>query len=253
MKYFRVLYGCFLLGVLLVAPACAPKAKIPMPVLEYGQIEASGNTRLLVFLRGIGGDYTDFEKYGLIEEVKSRNLPFDIIVPDAHYGYYKTETIEERLKIDIIDPARAKGYQQIWLAGFSMGGLGSLFYIKHNPEDITGVVLVSPFMGWSSIRNEIEDAGGIKNWQPQNSEADDWQFLIWDFVHSYSAHPEDYPPVYLGYGDDDSLAGHGSKLLSAALDQDRVFEVAGEHDYETFQVIWAEHLDRLERQEWGSP
>lgn len=111
---------CFLL-LLLSFTACVPTAKIPLPIKEYGQIESSGNSNLLILLRGIGGKYTDFEKYGLIDQVRANNLPVDIVVPDAHYGYYKNETIATRLKEDIVDPAKKRGYQEIWLAGFSMG------------------------------------------------------------------------------------------------------------------------------------
>ncbi len=239
--------------ILLVLSACVPKAEIPMPLKEYGQIESSGNTCLLILLRGIGGKYTDFEKYGLIDEVRVRNLPIDMIVPDAHYGYYKNETIALRLKQDIVDPARARGYRQIWLAGFSMGGLGGLFYIRDYPEDIDGVILVSPFMGWGSIRKEIQKAGGIRSWPPEKSKIDDWQFLIWSFVHRYTSNPENYPPLYLGYGKNDSVAGQGSELLSAALNQDHVFALAGDHDYPTFQAIWNEHLNRLEKQLKSEP
>lgn len=248
MQNRKTIFISLLLFVILFVPACTPRAKIPLPVLEYGHIENSGHENLLIFLRGIGGSYTDFEKYGLIEAVRSRKLPLDIVVPDAHYGYYKTETIALRLKEDIIDPAKAKGYEQIWLAGFSMGGLGSLFYIRDYPEDVNGIVLVSPFMGWGSIRREIQEARGIRAWQPENSQIDDWQFLIWSFVHHYTSNPDNYPPIYLGYGKDDNLAGHGSELLSEALDKKGVFAVDGGHNYTTFQTIWSEHLKRLENQ-----
>jgi pimeloyl-ACP methyl ester carboxylesterase len=234
----------FLLGL----SACVPTPEIPMPLLEYGRIEATGNTHLLVFLRGIGGKYTDFEEYGLIDAVRARKLPVDILVPDAHYGYYKSETIALRLKQDVIDPARKRGYRQIWLAGFSMGGLGSLFYIREHPEDIDGVMLISPFMGWKAIRGEILAAGGIRSWQPERSEIDDWQFLIWSFVLRYTTNPEDYPPIYLGYGKNDSLAGPNSELLAGALETTRVFALPGDHDYPTFKAIWAEYLNRLDKE-----
>jgi len=248
MSYCQNLCRCALFLSLLFLSACTPKTLVPIPLMEYGQIGKSGNTSLLVLLRGIGGDFTDFEKYGLIDQVRARELPFDIIVPDAHYGYYKDETITQRLKQDIIDPARTRGYRKIWLAGFSMGGLGSLFYLRDHPLDIDGVILVSPFIGWGAIRQEIKQAGGIRSWSPEQSKIDDWQFLIWSFVRTYTQNQENYPPIYLGYGQDDGLAGHGGELLAAALDEKRVFVLPGGHNYSTFKAIWSEHLDRLETQ-----
>ncbi|MDF1581017.1 MAG: alpha/beta fold hydrolase [Desulfuromonadales bacterium] len=237
-----------LLVAMLILTACVPKATIPIPAREYGQINSSGNHHLLIILRGIGGSIDDFEKHGLIDEVRARKLPFDVIIPDAHFGYYKSETLEERLKRDIIDPAKARGYRQVWLAGFSMGGMGSLFYLRKYAEDIDGVLLVSPFMGWGSIHKEIQKAGGIGVWGPEQSKLDDWQRTIWSWVHDYTRHSAEYPPIYLGFGDNDSLTGKGPQLLSEAFAPSHVFTLPGDHDYPTFKAIWTEHLNRLEEQ-----
>lgn len=241
------------LTVALLSVACAPKTQTPIPVLAYGQTENTGNTNLLIFLRGIGGSHTDFERFGLIDQVRQRNLPVDIVVPNAHYGYYKGESVVDRIKEDIIEPARKRGYERFWLAGFSMGGLGSLFYIREYPKDIEAVMLVSPFMGWGTIRREIEAVGGIRNWDADSSAIDNWQILIWTFVQHYIAAPDNYPPVYLGYGTTDGVAKNGPLLLSDALPAQRVFTRQGGHNYPTFQALWSKHLDRLERHLAGVP
>lgn len=243
MLFFRAL---LLLAIASMSIACVPKAQIPVPVLEYGQTEDSGHTDLLIFLRGIGGSHTDFERFGLIDQVRERNLPVDIVVPNAHYGYYKSESVVDRIKEDIIEPAKQRGYERFWLAGFSMGGLGSLFYIREYPEDIEAVMLVSPFMGWGTIRREIDAAGGIRNWDADSSAIDNWQILIWTFVQDYVAAPDNYPPVYMGYGTTDGVAKNGPSLLADALLNQRVFSMPGGHNYTTFQALWSKHLDRLE-------
>lgn len=240
-----ILIGLMAVGLCLTN-GCFPRAAIPIPVLEYGRMDASENKNLLIFLRGMGGSPKDFDKHGLIQAIRSRRLPFDVSVPDAHFGYYKSRTLEERLKKDLIQPARQKGYQQIWLAGFSMGGLGSLFYLKRYKKDVDGVILVSPFMGWENILNEIEISGGIEDWEPKRN-SDNWQQLIWGWVKSYADTSDLYPPIYLGYGTQDGMTGKGPALLSAALQDDRVFNIKGRHDYKTFISIWNIHLDRLEQ------
>lgn len=241
---FRILFipGLIFLAVLTLA-ACAPK--VPIPVLEYGKMDASEYQNLLVLVRGRGGSLKDFEKYGIIDEVRKRNLPFDIVAPDAHFGYYRTETLAERLKYDIIDPARAKGYKHVWLAGFSMGGLGSLFYLVNYPEDdIDGVLLSSPFVGWNGIRQEIETQGGVANWSPQKTD-ENWQYLLWSWIKGYQQNSLDYPPIILGYSIKDNVVGDGPALLATALDPENVFTVEGGHNYPTFQELWRRHLDRL--------
>jgi len=234
------------LSSVMLFAGCFPKPTTPIPRLDYGPMDASGHKNLLILLRGIGGDPEDFEEQGLIEEVRSRGLPFDIVVPDAHFGYYKSETLEERLREDVIRPAKEKGYQQIWLAGFSMGGLGSLFYLRSFAEDVDGVILSSPFMGWDTILDEIDSSGGIAHWTP-NKESDNWQQLIWTWVQQYQKAPESYPPIYLGFGTSDFITGKGPTLLSAALPKERVFTVPGGHTYKTFKLIWKTHLDRLDQ------
>lgn len=239
------LFLSVVVGIALPFMGCFSRPAIPIPRLEYGPMDASGNKNLLILLRGLGGRPEDFDKHGLIREVRSRELPFDIVVPDAHFGYYRSETLEERLKEDLIDPARRKGYRQIWLAGFSMGGLGSLFYLRSFKEDVDGVLLISPFMGWDTILDRIDEAGGISRWTPQKK-SDNWQHLIWGWVKQYQQSPESYPPVFLGYGRGDTMIGKGPALLSAALPEKRVFTVSGGHTYKTFRRIWRTHLDRLE-------
>ena len=239
----RILLTVLLFALWLTLSACT--AKIPIPVLEYGKMDASVHQNLLILLRGRGGSHQDFEKYGIIDEVRKRNLPFDIVAPDAHFGYYMSESLHKRLKADIIDPARKKGYKNIWLAGFSMGGLGSLFYLANYPgDDIDGVILCSPFVGGRNIHNKIEDQGGIENWSiPDN---DNWQYRLWGWIKDYQLHPSDYPPIFLGYSRQDSITGNGPALLATALDPQHVFVVTGGHDYPTFQTLWRTHMDRLE-------
>lgn len=229
---------------LMFSPGCLFRTTVPIPTLEYGPMDASRHKNLLILLRGMGGRPEDFHKHGIIEQIRSQALPFDVVVPDAHFGYYKSRTLEDRLRNDIIKPARQKGYQQIWLAGFSMGGLGSLFYLRQYKDDVDGVILVSPFMGWDAILDEISSAGGIQRWIPKK-DSDNWQYLIWTWVKKYASSPAEYPPIFLGYGTDDGMTGKGPAFLRDILPPNRVFTAPGKHDYDTFKAIWSIHVNRL--------
>ena len=147
--FFASVFAALLLAGCVAAPT------VPIASLSYQSDSTQRQRNLLVLLRGIGADNTIFDEEGIIDEIHNRQLPFDVIAPDTHFGYYQSKTIEDRLKHDIIDPARRQGYEQIWLAGFSMGGLGSLLYVRRYPDDIDGVLLSSPFLGRQSIHREI--------------------------------------------------------------------------------------------------
>jgi pimeloyl-ACP methyl ester carboxylesterase len=201
---------------------------------------------LLVLLRGLGGGNTIFAEEGIIDEIRHRGLPFDVVAPDVHYGYYRSQTSEVRLKEDIIDPARRQGYEHIWLAGFSMGGLGCLLYLRSHPDDVDGVLLTSPFLGGASIHEEIRRAGGVTAWQQASGDPQDWERIIWSWIKNYDRATT--PPIWLGYGESDKITADGPPLLATVLPAERVFTVPGNHNIATFKAIFLRHLDTLARQ-----
>ena len=235
-------------GVLCILPVlagCTSAPLVPIPTLQYRSGEAPSQRSLLVLLRGLGADNTVFEEEGIIEEIRKRNLPFDVVAPDAHYGYYQSLTFEKRLKEDIIDPARREGYRQIWLAGFSMGGLGCLFYMREYPGDVDGVLLSSPFLGWRPILNEIKHAGGLDSWSKTTDEQADYQRLLWSWVKTYDFNER--TPVWLGYGENDVVTADGPAMLAARLPMGHAFSVPGNHTVATLKTIILRHLDMLVR------
>lgn len=232
--------------VVQLASGCVAAPTTPMPSLSYQRDDHVRQPNLLVMMRGLGADNSIFADEGIIDEIRQRQLPVDVIAPDSHYGYYKAETFEIRLKEDIIDPARRLGYKHIWLSGFSMGGLGCLFYLRSYPEDIDGVFLTSPFLGWRSIHKDIRRAGSVADWTMKAEDADEWETKIWDWIKHYD--PAKNPPIWLGYGEDDILASDGPPLLATVLPRDRVFTVPGNHTVATFKTIFHRHLDTLSTQ-----
>jgi pimeloyl-ACP methyl ester carboxylesterase len=213
-------------------------AKIPMDVLTYeNPNNTAANERLFVFLRGIGGSHYSFEEEGLVAEVWARGLPFDVVAPNAHFGYYGDRNLVLRLKEDVIDPARARGYRKIWLVGVSMGGLGALLYLMEWPEDIAGVYLISPFLGSQFFLEEMESAGGVRKWDPGPYKTeDDWQRMLWHWMKTTIADNPD-KIVYLGYGTEDPFKS-SPQLLAALLPPNRVYTIEGGHDYQTAKALW---------------
>jgi pimeloyl-ACP methyl ester carboxylesterase len=231
--------------IILVAflSGCALFAKAPMDVLTYEcPNKEAAHPRLIVFLRGMGGSHYSFEEEGLVADVWARGLPFNMVAPNAHFGYYGDRNLIARLKEDVIDPARARGCEKIWLVGVSMGGLGALLYLMERPQDIAGVYLISPFLGTQSFLAEIEAAGGVRQWDPESYKTEeDWQRMLWHWMKTTIAdHPDKI--VYLGYGTDDPYKS-GPQLLAPLLPPDRVYAIDGGHDYRTLKALWKIFLE----------
>ncbi len=196
------------------------------------------NENAIVFLRGQGGSHEDFAEKGFVDEVLQRGLPYDMMAPDAHFGYYFSRTLVPRLKQDVIDPAKANGYRRVWLVGASMGGLGALMYLRSHPEDVDGVYLISPFLGFNGMIEEIAEAGGVRSWSPGEYDPDDdWNRMLWDWLKQYSENSSDWPPIYLGYGVEDRF--HPAHiLLGEILPAERIYETPGGHTHEAMKRTW---------------
>lgn len=227
----------------LVLPGCATTGNDPLQSISYQRDASTRQPNLLVMLRGLGADNTIFAEQGIIDEIRNLELPFDVIAPDAHFGYYQSQTFEKRLKEDVIDPARRQGYEQIWLAGFSMGGLGALIYLRNYPEDIDGVLLTSPFLGWPGVHREIDLAGGVSAWHPATNDPKDWQRMIWAWISKQDFDTQ--VPIWLGYGESDMLSLAGPPLLATVLPEARVFTTPGNHNIATFKTLFRRHLTTL--------
>ena len=246
---WRAIVILFLSSVFL--SGCASTGHAPLQSLSYPRDEVQRQPNLLVLMRGLGADHTIFAKEGIVEEIRDIGLPFDVIAPNAHFGYYQAETFDQRLKEDVIDPARRQGYKQIWLAGFSMGGLGALIYLRNHPQDVDGVLLTSPFLGWPGIHSEIRQAGGVSEWLPNDHDPKDWQRMIWSWIGQQDF--ETQVPIWLGYGENDIVTQSGPQLLATVLPEERVFSAPGNHSIATLKTLFSKHLVTLSNQSKPNP
>jgi pimeloyl-ACP methyl ester carboxylesterase len=230
----------------LSAAGCSYLAQQPLEIATYRTVPESERRNLIVFIRALYGNHKTFEKEGFVAMVRAKGLRYDMVAPNAHMAYYYGRTLDKRLKEDVIEPARAAGYTNIWLVGVSLGGLGSLMYLLKYPEDsgITGIVLMAPFLGEREILNEIIQAGGVRKWEPGGYNENDWQRLLWDWLKRYDQQQARLPPIYLGYGDNDSYA-MGQRLLATILPRDHVIAIKGTHSVDTVKQIWAIMLDTV--------
>jgi pimeloyl-ACP methyl ester carboxylesterase len=238
--------------------ACMPATRIPIDTILYNNGAAQGSHMLFVYLPGRGDDMTAFQDNGLIDAVRKHGLDVDVIAVNAHMGYYMNGTAFTRIREDVIGPARAKGYERIWLIGNSLGGYGSLSYARQYPDDIEGIVLLGPFLGNQALIDEISRAG-LLNWRPvtiKKDTEDEWDKQLWLWIKDrveqktfgtggiacIQEKKSCGPKIYMGYGRSDRFAD-AQEFLASLLPQDHVFAIEGGHRWGTWKKNWAMVLD----------
>lgn len=242
----RTLAAALALALLAGCGLLPRESTVPLRVLSEDAVCASRPQTLFVMLPGASSLPEEFLREGFVRAVRERRLAVDVVLVDAHLGYYKDRTVLERLQADVIAPARAKGYRRIWLVGVSLGGLGALIQAMAQPADADALMLLAPYLGEPRVSEAVEADGGLKSWRGAAPDVapDDDGLRLWRWLQAYATDPAQRPPLYLGYADSDRLAP-ANKLLAASLPPGRVFTTRGGHDWPEWRLLWNRMLDRV--------
>lgn len=231
-------------GTALAVSACASfyPAKIPMPAHEYRAKPDAPARTLLVMLPGRYGTPDQFKDEGIVDLVLTAGCSLDVITAEAHMGFYYNQTVVERLRQDIILPARARGYERIWLLGISLGGLGAIWYDRTHPGDVDGLILLAPYLGDTQMVEEIEAAGGMRGWRRDEQDKGLFQQEIWSLAKGYEDLRTTVGRLFLGYGLQDGFA-RSNALLAREIPADQVATIPGSHDWRTWRLLLTMFLD----------
>lgn len=210
-------------------------------LIDQNPLCAERADTLLVFLPGVYDTPEDLVREGFVAAVRERQLPVDMVLVDAHVGYYTDESVERRLHAEIIAPARARGYRQVWLAGISLGGMGSLAYAEAYGAQVDGLILLAPYLGNRGLQEEIRSAGGLDAWHASGSH-EGGERRIWHWLASLDTQSK-APPIHLAYGNADRFAP-SHRLLGERLPASRVLALEGGHDWPVWRTAWQTFLDR---------
>ena len=197
---------------------------------------------LLICLPGIGDEAKDFEKWGFVDVVRARPWAADVLLVDAHYGYYADRSLLEQLHEDVLLPASTCGYRSIWLAGISMGGLGALLYASRYPKDVRAVVAIAPFLGTRAIVQEIAVAGGLAQWCSSINSPDEIR-AIWTWAHSQTRQWPAGPDIFLAFGEADTFVD-AHRLLASSLPEAHVLTARGGHRWPVWHELWRSFIRR---------
>lgn len=239
----QLLLASLLLALPLV-PACyySRSPSRPVPALSFQRDRAARQSCLVVFMPGFGDTPDTYREHGFAEDLINSGAACDAVAVDAHFRYYGRGEAEDAVFEDIITPAVTRGYEEIWVVGISMGGLGaSLLTMKHR-DLIDGVVLLAPFLGDESVHRDIRAAGGLSEWEAPRGlrrpiDATNYTAHLWSFFQGYVDDPDAMPPLFIGWGDDDHLEGPDS-LLAAVQPEGHVFNAPGGHNWATWRPLW---------------
>ncbi len=193
----------------------------------------------MVWLPGAYHSPEDYLEAGFDARVRARGLPLDLEFVDLELEHLGDLGVLERLRRDVVAPARARGCRSLWLAGISLGGFLALDFAATHPDLWDGLCLLAPYLGNRMLIAEIAAAAGLAAWQPGPLAQSDEERRIWRFIQASRGESR---PLYLGYGRDDRFAP-AHRLMAEALPPHAVNIVPGGHDWHTWSILWEQFLD----------
>jgi pimeloyl-ACP methyl ester carboxylesterase len=224
---------------LLTGCAALRPARAPIPTLTLREVPSAECLVVLLPGRHSGPDH--FRRGGFAEAAAARELAADLVAVDAHLGYYRERTIIERLHADVLAPARGR-YDEVWVVGTSLGGLGGLLLLRDHPTEVDGVLALAPFLGEPEVLAAIRAAGGPRAWQPPEPLPRDASGAeLWSFLRALE--PAQAAKLHLGWGLRDTTTP-GADLLAPLLPEGHTYTTDGGHDMAAWRDLWEQFLDR---------
>ena len=207
-------------------------------IIDLANVGKKAST-LIILLPGANHLPEDFIAQGFVTAVRQRQLDIDLIMPELAFHQIADQTALREIHDSVMQPYAALGYQNVWIAGISIGGYVAIAYAHHYPGQVHGLLLLAPYPGNRITTGEIALAGGIKAWLPDTIPDDDTERGNWYWLKNHSETGE----IYLGYGEDDRFAG-GIALMAQILPKEHVDMIPGGHDWPVWQQLWNQFLDK---------
>lgn len=240
----RWLQACFLLASLTLLGGCAAGGDIrkPVPTLLVPALRQPAQ-RVVVMLPGRGDDLDSLQRQDVARIIQQQWPDTDVVLTGLTMPYYRAGVAVSRLHDQVVAPLQEHGHRQVWLVGISLGGLGALLYDQAYPNQVHGMLLMSPYLGDRAIHKEIRDAGGLATWSPgpaQPMGPDTFQRELWRYLQQWSTDPARTRTVWLAYGADERFRA-SIELVTPELPTSHVLMLPGHHDW----ALWKPALRQL--------
>lgn len=231
-----VLTGCAIFG--------SPANPIPTVIVRGTQ---SAPHALVVVLPGFIYDADDLYDKGVADSIHRGWPAADVLLVGATYPYYRDGLLVPRLH-DRVLYARQQGYREIWLAGGSMGGMGVLLYEWAHAGELTGIVLMSPFLGSDALFKEIRVAGGLANWNPgplaPEMDGDNYQRHVWNMIKGWKQRPALAKRAWLVCGTEDPLFPD-VQVLAPEVPPEQYLARLGGHNWDFWLPVLEETFRKI--------
>ena len=216
----------------------------PIPTTSFAAPQTAH--RLVVMLPGRGDDLDALKQHAMAAVIQRHWPDADVVLTGLTMPWYTQGLASKRLHDEVIAPAIAKGEQNIWVLGISLGGMGALLYDHDYPGEISGMLLLSPYLGDDAIRDEIIATGGLAKWNagpPQVLGPDTFQHELWrSLQHRLTT---DAASVWIAYGDAEPFR-HAIELATPLLPSGHAIELSGHHDWTLWSAAVPAILDRAD-------
>lgn len=212
----------------------------PMPTARVAA-PAGAATMLVIVLPGRGDDLDGLRESGIAEAIQTARPDADVLLAGATLPYYRQGRVIERLQ-KLVDDARPR-YRQVWMAGASLGGMGTLLYEREHPGALDGLVVFAPYMGGGDLIDEVRKAGGPAQWTPDPRRAladSEPTREEWRVVHDWAVStPQRTAQVWLVCGRDDRFS-EAAQLIAPLLPAGHFLEPAGGHRWTVWRAAATE-------------
>lgn len=224
-----LLLACTLLVAACVSRGGDPTRPIPT---AYHPAPVPGQ-RLVIVLPGRGDDLASLQRRDIASLIQASWPDADVITTGLTMPYYLDGQAVQRLHDEIVAPERRRGTAEIWLLGISLGGTGALLYERMHPGEVTGLLLLSPYLGEAGVHGEIREAGGLAQWTlgPEPAlDVSNFQRELWRAPWQWTREPDRASSVWLSYGNDEPFRVSGA-VLAQALPPSNVRVLEGRHNW----------------------
>ncbi|MEO8998267.1 MAG: alpha/beta hydrolase [Rhodanobacter sp.] len=235
-----------LLACLSSLAGCAAGGDVTKPVPTTFIAAPQSAHRLVVMLPGRGDSLQSLTDTGIAGIIQQSWPDADVLLTGLTMPFYRQGRSAQRLHDEVIEPARRKAYRQVWLAGISLGGMGVLLYDRDYPDQIDGLLLLSPYLGEDAIHQQIRQAGGLAAWQAGPAQPigpDTFQHELWRSLQGWSQRPQRTRTTWLAYGADEPFR-QPIELMRPLLPADHVIMLPGKHNWKLWKPAMRALLER---------
>ncbi len=238
------MHSFFLLAFLSLLGGCAARGDVKKPIpTQLIPAPQQPAQRVVVMLPGRGDRLDSLRRQGVARIIQQQWPDADVVLTGLTMPYYRAGIATTRLHDQVVAPLQQHGHRQVWLAGISLGGMGALLYDQAYPNQVHGMLLMSPYLGERAIHKEIRGAGGLNAWSPgavQPMGPDTFQHELWRYLKHWSDEPARTRTIWLAYGADERFRA-SIELAAPGLPSDHVIMLPGHHDW----ALWKPALHQL--------